>query len=165
MPPGGSALFSTDSSALSRSVAAAEAAGQRRAFLSHLHALRRTSLTVDCGDFFEGSRYCRSIERQILLKLYDLLALGNHGWPRHPEPDLHQRTVCANAIDASTGDAIFRRLHIVDIGDRRVGVTAVIGQQAFHSIPAAQRAGHAARISCRPRMIWRSPPAPEGQSC
>ncbi|MFE1192579.1 bifunctional UDP-sugar hydrolase/5'-nucleotidase [Streptomyces olivaceoviridis] len=115
-------------------------------FLTHLHALRPTSLIVDCGDFFEGSGYYRlgrgTIEREILLGLYDVLAPGNHGWPHHFEPDLHRRTVCANAIDANTGDALFRRLHIADIDGRRVGVTAVIGQQAFHSIPAAQRAGH-----------------------
>lgn len=101
---------------------------------------------MDCGDFFEGSGYYRlargTIEREILLKLYDVLAPGNHGWPHHFEPDLHRRTVCANAVDANTSDALFRRLHIADIDGRRVGVTAVIGRQAFHSIPAAQRAGH-----------------------
>ncbi|MGW2317084.1 bifunctional metallophosphatase/5'-nucleotidase [Streptomyces sp. NPDC001680] len=115
-------------------------------YLTHLHALRATSLTVDCGDFFEGSGYYRlahgTIERQILLKLYDVLAPGNHGWSHHFEPDLHRRTVCANAVDASTGDSLFPRLRIADIGGQRVGVTAVIGQQAFHSIPVGQRAGH-----------------------
>ncbi|MFE3167943.1 bifunctional metallophosphatase/5'-nucleotidase [Streptomyces sp. NPDC059224] len=115
-------------------------------FLTHLHALRRTSLVVDCGDFFEGSGYYAlaggAIEREILLKLYDVLAPGNHGWPHHFEPELHRITVCANAVHTETGDALFHRLHIADIGDRRVAVTAVIGQQAFHSIPAAQRAGH-----------------------
>lgn len=115
-------------------------------FLAHLHALRPTSLTVDCGDFFEGSGYYRlahgTIEREILLRLYDVLAPGNHGWSHHFEPDLHRRTVCANVVDADTGNALFRRLYIADIDGRRVGVTAVIGQQAFHSIPAAQRADH-----------------------
>ncbi len=114
-------------------------------FLTHLHSLRPTSLIVDCGDFFEGSGYYRlargTIEQGILLRLYDVLAPGNHGWPHYFEPDLHQRTVCANAVDANTGDALFRRLYIADIDGRRVGVTAVIGRQAFHSIPAAQRAG------------------------
>ncbi|MBQ0828848.1 metallophosphoesterase [Streptomyces tagetis] len=115
-------------------------------FLTHLHNLRPTSLVVDCGDFFEGSGYYRlahgAIEREILLKLYDVLAPGNHGWPHHFEPELHRVTVCANAVDAESGDALFRHLHIAEIGGRRVGVTAVIGQQAFHSIPAMQRAGH-----------------------
>ncbi|MFE0326982.1 bifunctional metallophosphatase/5'-nucleotidase [Streptomyces sp. NPDC058960] len=115
-------------------------------FLTHLHALRPTSLIVDCGDFFEGSGYYRlgrgTIEREILLGLYDVLAPGNHGWPHHFEPDLHLHTVCANAVDANTGDALFRRLYIADITGRRIGVTAVIGRQAFHSIPVAQRAGH-----------------------
>ncbi|MFZ4155571.1 bifunctional metallophosphatase/5'-nucleotidase [Streptomyces pseudogriseolus] len=115
-------------------------------FLTRLHSLRPTSLIVDCGDFFEGSGYYRlargTIEREILLKLYDVLAPGNHGWLHHFEPDLHRRTICANAVDVDTGDALFRRLYIADIDGRRVGVTAVIGQQAFHSIPAAQRTGH-----------------------
>ncbi|GGY72890.1 hypothetical protein GCM10010300_15310 [Streptomyces olivaceoviridis] len=120
--------------------------GNAAPFLTHLHALRPTSLIVDCGDFFEGSGYYRlargTIEREILLGLYDVLAPGNHGWPHHFEPDLHRRTVCANAVDANTGDALFRRLYIADIDGRRVGVTAVIGRQAFHSIPAAERTGH-----------------------
>jgi hypothetical protein len=115
-------------------------------FLNHLHALRPTSLVVDCGDFFEGSGYYRLahgiIEREILLKLYDVLAPGNHGWLHHFEPELHRLTVCANTVHADTGDALFRRLRIIDVGDRRVGITAVIGQQAFRSIPAGQRVGH-----------------------
>lgn len=115
-------------------------------FLSHLHALRPSSLIVDCGDFFEGSGYYRlahgAIEREILLKLYDVLAPGNHGWPHHFEPELHRLTVCANAIDAHTGDALFRRLHTIRIAGRRIGITAVIGQQAFNTIPASHRADH-----------------------
>ncbi|MCX4856121.1 bifunctional metallophosphatase/5'-nucleotidase [Streptomyces canus] len=115
-------------------------------FLSRLHALRPSSLVVDCGDFFEGSGYYRlahgSIEREILLKLYDVLAPGNHGWAHHFEPELRRLTVCANAVDAHTGEALFRRLHTTCIAGRRIGITAVIGQQAFHTIPAAQRADH-----------------------
>ncbi|MGW5006235.1 bifunctional metallophosphatase/5'-nucleotidase [Streptomyces parvulus] len=120
--------------------------GNAASFLTQLHHLRPTSLVVDCGDFFEGSGYYRlahgSIEREILLKLYDVLAPGNHGWPHYFEPEIHRLSVCANVIDAETGNALFRRLRIVEVGDRRVGVTAVIGRQAFHSIPFAQRAGH-----------------------
>ncbi|MGW4732411.1 bifunctional metallophosphatase/5'-nucleotidase [Streptomyces shenzhenensis] len=120
--------------------------GNAAPFLTHLHAHRPTSLVVDCGDFFEGSGYYRlahgTIERDILLKLYDVLAPGNHGWTHHFEPGLHRLTVCANAVHADTGDALFRRLHIADVGGRRVGVTAVIGQQAFGSIPADQCADH-----------------------
>jgi len=114
-------------------------------FLTHLHALRPTSLIVDCGDFFEGSGYYRlahgTVERDILLKLYDVLAPGNHGWPHHFEPELHRLTVCANAVDA-TGQALFRRLHTTRIAERRVAITAVIGQQAFNAIPAEHRADH-----------------------
>ncbi|MFE6481775.1 metallophosphoesterase [Streptomyces sp. NPDC057757] len=115
-------------------------------FLSHLHALRPFSLIVDCGDFFEGSGYYRlaqgAIEREILLQLYDVLAPGNHGWPHHFEPELHRLTVCANAVQADTGDALFRRLYTTRISGRRVGITAVIGQQAFNAIPAEHRADH-----------------------
>ncbi|MCM1967989.1 metallophosphoesterase [Streptomyces sp. G1] len=116
--------------------------------LGHLHQARADSLLVDCGDFFEGTGYYRLgggvLEREILLALYDVIAPGNHGWPHYFEPALHQRTVCANAVNASTGDPLFRRLRIVDLAGRRTAFTAVIGLQAFSSIPVAQRAEHRA---------------------
>ncbi|WP_411146352.1 metallophosphoesterase [Streptomyces sp. x-80] len=114
--------------------------------LAHLHELRATSLIADCGDFFEGSGYYLldkgAREREILTTLYDVLAPGNHGWPHYFEPGLHEMTVCANAADDSTGRPLFDRLRIVDVHGRRVAVTAVIGVNAFHTIPADQRAGH-----------------------
>ncbi len=114
--------------------------------ITHLHAARQEALVVDCGDFFEGSGYYRlgngSIERQLLTTLYDVVAPGNHGWAHHFEPDLHRLTVCANAVDDTTGDALFRRVHLAEICGRRVAVTAVIGVQAFNAIPYAHRAGH-----------------------
>ncbi|MGD3108941.1 metallophosphoesterase [Streptomyces sp. YGL11-2] len=114
--------------------------------LAHLHAIQPETLIVDCGDFFEGSGYCRlghgRIETAILLGLYDVIAPGNHGWSHHFEPPLRDITVCANAVDAATGEPLFRRLHTARIGERRAAITAVIGQQAFHSIPVNQRAGH-----------------------
>ncbi|MEU9159632.1 metallophosphoesterase [Streptomyces sp. NPDC048424] len=114
--------------------------------LAHLHQARTDSLLVDCGDFFEGTGYYRlgrgAPERDILLALYDVVAPGNHGWPHYFEPSLHARTVCANVVEDSTGNALFRRLRIVDIAGRRTAVTAVIGLQAFNSIPARQRSAH-----------------------
>ncbi|MFD7016398.1 metallophosphoesterase [Streptomyces sp. NPDC059928] len=116
--------------------------------LGHLHAARKDSLVVDCGDFFEGSGYYRlaegRIERRLLTTLYDVIAPGNHGWAHHFEPDLHRLTVCANVVDDTSGDALFRRLHLADVGGRHVAVTAVIGNQAFNAIPHAQRTGHRA---------------------
>jgi len=114
--------------------------------LSHLHQLRETSLIADCGDFFEGTGYYRlgggHVEREILTTLYDVLAPGNHGWPHYFEPGLHEMTVCANTIDADSGTPLFDRLRIVEVQGRRVAVTAVMGAQAFRSIPAHQRAGY-----------------------
>ncbi|MEU0846304.1 bifunctional metallophosphatase/5'-nucleotidase [Streptomyces sp. NPDC005962] len=114
--------------------------------LTHLHQLRDTSLMTDCGDFFEGTGYYRlgggHAEREILTTLYDVLAPGNHGWPHYFESGLHEMTVCANTVDARSGTPLFDRLRIVDIQDRRVAITAVMGLQAFNSIPAHQRAGH-----------------------
>ncbi|MGV9881699.1 metallophosphoesterase [Streptomyces sp. NPDC003006] len=114
--------------------------------LTHLHAARPTSLVVDCGDFFEGSGYYQlgngSIERQLLTTLYDVIAPGNHGWAHHFDPDLHRLTVCANAVDDTTGDALFRRLHLAEVCGRRVAVTGIIGVQAFNAIPYAHRVGH-----------------------
>ncbi|MFE9427644.1 metallophosphoesterase [Kitasatospora sp. NPDC006697] len=114
--------------------------------LAHLHHARRTSLVVDCGDFFEGTGYYRlgggTVERQILLSLYDVLTPGNHGWTHHFEPGLRELTMCANAVDDATGRHLFRRLHLAEIGGRLVALTAVIGPQAFAAIPLGQRAGH-----------------------
>lgn len=116
--------------------------------LSHLHQSRADSLLVDCGDFFEGTGYYRlghgSLEREILLGLYDAIAPGNHGWPHYFEPALHRRTVCANTVDAAKGNSLFRRLRIVEVAGRRTAVTGVIGLQAFDSIPVGQRSGHRA---------------------
>ncbi|MFJ6623099.1 metallophosphoesterase [Kitasatospora sp. NPDC091335] len=116
--------------------------------LTQLHAERGRSLVVDCGDFFEGTGFYRlgrgGIERQILLSLYDVIAPGNHGWSHHFEPGLHELTVCANAVAEATGRPLFRPLHLVEIGGRKVAVTAVINPQAFSAIPLDQRAGHRA---------------------
>ncbi|MER6215506.1 bifunctional metallophosphatase/5'-nucleotidase [Streptomyces sp. NPDC001674] len=116
--------------------------------LGRLHEARSDSLLVDCGDFFEGTGYYRlgqgALERDVLLGLYDVIAPGNHGWPHYFEPALHQRTVCANTVDNSTDNPLFRRLHVVEIGGRRTAVTGVIGLQAFASIPVAQRLGQRA---------------------
>ncbi|MBB1254685.1 metallophosphoesterase [Streptomyces sp. OF3] len=116
------------------------------ALLAHLHALRPNSLIADCGDFFEGTGYYRlgsgAVEREILTTLYDVLAPGNHGWRHYFEPDLREMTVCANTVDNATGRPLFDRLRIIDVHGRQVAVTAVMGPQAFHSIPADQRAGH-----------------------
>ncbi|MFB7636508.1 metallophosphoesterase [Streptomyces sp. NPDC056149] len=114
--------------------------------LTHLHAIRQDTLIVDCGDFFEGSGYYRlghgRIETAILQGLYDVIAPGNHGWTHHFEPPIRDITVCANAVDAATGEPLFRRLHTARVGNRSVAITAIIGEQAFHSIPVGQRAEH-----------------------
>lgn len=113
--------------------------------LAHLHAARADSLIVDCGDFFEGTGFYRlgrgRIEREILTGLYDLLAPGNHGWRHHFEPGLREMTVCANTAD-DNGNPLFDRVRIERIADRRVAVTAVIGTQAFSTIPTGDRIGH-----------------------
>ncbi|WP_371792897.1 bifunctional metallophosphatase/5'-nucleotidase [Streptomyces sp. NBC_01471] len=114
--------------------------------LAHLHSLKATSLIADCGDFFEGTGYYHlgkgQLEREVLRDLYDVLAPDNHGWLHYFEPALHAMTVCANTVHEADGSPLFNRLRIVRIKGRRVAVTAVIGPQAFNSIPAHQRAGH-----------------------
>ncbi|MEU9200847.1 metallophosphoesterase [Streptomyces sp. NPDC048332] len=119
---------------------------QAHRLLPHLHDLKGTSLIADCGDFFEGTGYYQlgrgAIEREILTTLYDVLAPGNHGWPHYFEPGLREMTICANAVDDTTGRPLFDRLLVVDVYGRRVAVTAVIGVSAFHTVPASQRAGH-----------------------
>lgn len=53
---------------------------------SHLHALRGGALIADCGDFFEGTGYYvlggGRVETALLTALYDVAALGNHGYSR-----------------------------------------------------------------------------------
>ncbi|MFF2194318.1 metallophosphoesterase [Streptomyces sp. NPDC058157] len=124
------------------------ALGAGASFLGHLHEARSDSLLVDCGDFFEGTGYYRlgkgTLERDVLLGLYDVIAPGNHGWAHYFEPALHQRTVCANAVDDSTGTPLFPRLRIVEVAGRSTAFTGVIGLQAFDSIPVAQRSGQRA---------------------
>ncbi|MDX3099995.1 bifunctional UDP-sugar hydrolase/5'-nucleotidase [Nonomuraea angiospora] len=114
--------------------------------LTYLHTARERALVVDCGDFFEGSGYYRlgggHLERRVLILLYDVIAPGNHGWRHHFEPDLRALTVCANVVDVGTGEPLFLPVRIVGIGGRRVGVTAVLGEQAFNAIPGAERAEH-----------------------
>ncbi|MFC8793014.1 metallophosphoesterase [Streptomyces cinereoruber] len=114
--------------------------------LARLHAARRDSFVVDCGDFFEGTGYYRlgrgRIEQDVLVRLYDAVVPGNHGWVHHFEPGLHDITVCANAVDDETGKPLFHPIRLVRVGSRRVAVTGIIGQQAFNAIPADQRAGH-----------------------
>ncbi|MCX5441253.1 bifunctional metallophosphatase/5'-nucleotidase [Streptomyces sp. NBC_00063] len=114
--------------------------------LAHLHALKATSLIADCGDFFEGTGYYHlgkgQLERETLTSLYDVLAPGNHGWPHYFEPDLHSMTVCANAVAEADGKPLFARLRIVRVRGRRVAVSAIMGPQAFNTIPAHQRGGH-----------------------
>ncbi|MEV1009845.1 metallophosphoesterase [Streptomyces sp. NPDC049881] len=119
--------------------------GDATGLLAHLHGSRERSLIVDCGDFFEGTGYYQlgggSVEKTILTSLYDILAPGNHGWRHHCEPGLRELTVCANVVDDS-GEPLFRRLHLTEVGGRRVAVTAIISPQAFSAIPAADREGH-----------------------
>ncbi|MEQ4720940.1 metallophosphoesterase [Nonomuraea sp. B19D2] len=114
--------------------------------LAELHAARERALVVDCGDFFEGSGYYRlgdgRIERQALELLYDIIAPGNHGWRHYFEPDLRALTVSANAVDAGTGEPLFRPVQIIRIDGRMVGLTGVLGEQAFSAIPRTERIGH-----------------------
>lgn len=80
-------------------------------------------------------------ERRLLAGLYDVLAPGNHGWHHHLQPDLRPLTVCANVTDAR-GVGLFRPLHRATIAGLRVIISAVIGEQAFACVPAADRAAN-----------------------
>ncbi|MFC5665178.1 metallophosphoesterase [Kitasatospora misakiensis] len=115
--------------------------------LSGLHEARARALIVDCGDYFEGSRFYRlgrgAIERQVLTSLYDVIAPGNHGWQHYLEPDIRALTVCANVVDQQ-GVPVFRPLHRAVVGGLRVLVTAVIGEQAFATVPPLHRTGQRA---------------------
>ncbi|MER5638138.1 metallophosphoesterase [Kitasatospora sp. NPDC002227] len=115
------------------------------ALLAHLHQARRRHLVVDSGDWFEGTGYHQlgggTVERQILTRLYDVVAPGNHGFANYlSDPALHAITVCAN-ITGPDGSPVFRPVHRTTISGRRVAVTGVMGADAFDAVRTVQRPG------------------------
>ncbi len=122
------------------------ALGNAAAMAAHLDALRGLSLIADCGDFFEGTGYYilggGQAEVAMLTGLYDVVAPGNHGYCHHLQnPGLFSITVCANVTDR-TGAAVFAPSRTFEISGSNVAVTAILGAEAFASIPPDQRAGH-----------------------
>jgi 5'-nucleotidase / UDP-sugar diphosphatase len=115
-----------------------------------LHQLRSLgALTADCGDFFEGTGYYvlgrGQAETALLCGLYDIAVPGNHGYRHYRSSEqLHAITVCANVAD-DQGSPAWPPLVIARIRGRVTAVTAVIGGEAFGSVPPADRAGHVFR--------------------
>lgn len=111
--------------------------------LARLETVRAKSLIVDCGDFFEGTGYYRRgggiPETRILDTFYDVLAPGNHGWSHYLSSPLRQITVCANVVSGTS--TLFRQYFVTRVGARMVGITGVIGTDAFATIPPYERAG------------------------
>jgi 5'-nucleotidase/UDP-sugar diphosphatase len=107
---------------------------------------RQGTLTADCGDFLEGTGYYLlgggRAEAELLTSLYDVAAPGNHGYAHHYQvPALHSITVCAN-VTGSAGTLVWSPLALAQIGRTTVAVTAVLGAEAFSSIPPSQRSSH-----------------------
>ncbi|MEY9855098.1 5'-nucleotidase/UDP-sugar diphosphatase [Catenulispora sp. GAS73] len=113
------------------------------ALLAHLEKVRAKSLTVDCGDFFEGTGYYRRgggiPETRILDGFYDVLLPGNHGWSHYLSPPLRPITVCANVMSGIS--TLFKQYFVTCVGNRMVGIAGVIGVDAFATIPPSDRAG------------------------
>jgi 5'-nucleotidase / UDP-sugar diphosphatase len=115
-----------------------------------LHQLRSGgALTADCGDFFEGTGYYvlgqGQAETALLCGLYDIAVPGNHGYQHYRTSEqLRAITVCANIADAQ-GFPAWPPLVIAQIRGRVTAITAVIGGEAFGSVPPASRAGHVFR--------------------
>lgn len=116
------------------------------ALLGHLEKVRESSLIVDCGDFFEGTGYYRltggALEARILDGFYDVLAPGNHGWSQYERTLLRPITVCANVIDGTT--TVFKPYFVTEVGGSRIGITGVMGTEAFATVPRAERLGQTA---------------------
>jgi len=114
---------------------------------SSLHRLRAAGgLIADCGDFFEGTGYYTlgrgKAETALLCGLYDIAAPGNHGYLHHiTDPCLRAITVCAN-VTGEPGTAVWAPLAIAPVRGRRIALTAVLGTEAFGSVPRTDRAGH-----------------------
>ena len=102
-------------------------------------------LIADSGDFFEGTGYHRlgggAVEREILTRLYDVLAPGNHGFGHYlSDPALYEMTVCTNIVDGA-GKPVFRPSRPLMVGGVSIRITAVMSPEAFATIPAAEREG------------------------
>lgn len=147
--PGGSQSGALSRARCLRQIAATtdvhSALADAASLAAHLHGLRADTLLADCGDFFEGTGYYALgggvAETTLLTSLYDVVAPGNHGYRHHVrDPGLRAITVCAN-IAIREDAPVFEPLRVFDICGSAVAVTAVIGTEAFTSIPPADRAG------------------------
>lgn len=119
------------------------------AVLSRLNRLRGLgALVVDSGDFFGGNAFhCYGggrDERRLLRELYDVVTPGNH--------DLADLEL----LDAEGGGPVrlcgnlrprdprhregWRRQLLVEIRGVRLGLLGILGDQAFHAAPPAERA-------------------------
>ena len=109
----------------------------------------RGGLLVDSGDFFQGTGYYQlgggRLEEQVLTRLYDAVAPGNHGFAHHQEPALAAITVCCN-LTGPTGAWPFATHQLRKLAGRWVLLTGVLGEQAFSTIPPDERR----EIACQP---------------
>ncbi|UUU31976.1 metallophosphoesterase [Streptomyces sp. CA-210063] len=108
----------------------------------------RGALVVDAGDFFGGNAFhefsAGRVEERLLAELYDALVPGNHDLTdlmRLADPGRFPPVVCANLRPPDGFAGRWASSLLLPEREPRVGIVGYLGQQAFETIPPAERAG------------------------
>ncbi|MFM9760788.1 metallophosphoesterase [Streptomyces scabiei] len=120
-----------------------------RAMLAAVRQWRaRGALVVDAGDFFGGNAFHEfsggRVEERLLAELYDALVPGNHDLAdlmRLADPGRFPPVVCANLRPPDGFGGRWVSSLLLPEREPRVGIVGYLGQQAFETIPPAERAG------------------------
>ncbi|MGH3915616.1 MAG: metallophosphoesterase [Pseudonocardiaceae bacterium] len=123
-------------------------AGQ--AMLEHIAHWRSTgAVIVDSGDFFEGSAFHEFsagwVEERLLAELYDAIVPGNHDLAylrRLARPSEFPTVVCANLRPRDKFPGRWTSGLLFEGTSPAVGIVGYLGQQAYWSVPAVERAGY-----------------------
>jgi 2',3'-cyclic-nucleotide 2'-phosphodiesterase (5'-nucleotidase family) len=114
---------------------------RRQAFLRHWREIHPLSLTLDAGDFFQGTPFFAFFHGEAEMKAYaecgyDALTLGNHDLDKGLA-NLREKVaiagiplICSNVL-ASDGREIFPPFRIFDRGPVKIGVLGCLGREAW----------------------------------
>ena len=119
------------------------------ALLAALRAGKRQgALLIDAGDFFGGNAFHEytqgRVEERLLADLYDVVVPGNHDLAdllRLEDPQAFPPVACLNLAPPPAFTGQWVPGLVLDGRGRRVGVLGIMGSQAFHAVPPAERAG------------------------
>eukprot|EP00924_Labyrinthula_sp_SR-Ha-C_P015006 maker-scaffold_9-snap-gene-5.12-mRNA-1 protein AED:0.02 eAED:0.04 QI:0/0.5/0.66/1/1/1/3/374/499 len=111
-------------------------------------------LTLDAGDAFLGGKYFTCFSGEVAMKVlnaleYDVMAIGNHEFDQGGIPNIKEKLkfspsttlVCANLKYEDSGEYCFERYKTFELDGIKVGVTGLLGNQAWKDIFGASRPG------------------------